>query len=205
MRGRIFISYRRGDTSAEARSIYQRLERSFRQKRLFMDVDSITKGSDFGAVLAETLSRSAVMLVIVGRDWIGARDDTGRRKLDDPNDFVRLEIEAALKRNVPVIPVLVERARMPKAEELPDDLKPLIKYQAAIVTHENFSGDMGRIERDLRLLLNPRFMLKRIILVVIVSLIAILLFYGALKLYESANTREPGELPNFRDMRPSKK
>src|SRR5262249_17735267 len=109
MRGRIFISYRRGDTSAEARSIYQRLERSFGSKRLFMDVDSITKGRDFGLVLTETLARCAVMLVIVGRRWLSARDDTGRPKLDDPNDFVRLEIAAALKRNIPVIPVRIER------------------------------------------------------------------------------------------------
>jgi TIR domain-containing protein len=204
MRGRIFISYRRGDTSAEARSIYQRLERSFRRKRLFMDVDSISTGRDFGAVLAETLARSVVLLVIVGRNWLHARDDAGRRKLDDPNDFVRLEIVAALKRNIPVIPVLVERARMPKAEELPDDLKPLTRYQAAIVTHENFSGDMGRIERDLRSLLNPRLILKRIILAVVVSLIAIFLFLSGLAWYKSF-TRIDAELPNFRELHPKTK
>jgi hypothetical protein len=169
-----------------------------------MDVDSISTGRDFGAVLAETLARSVVLLVIVGRNWLHARDDAGRRKLDDPNDFVRLEIVAALKRNIPVIPVLVERARMPKAEELPDDLKPLTRYQAAIVTHENFSGDMGRIERDLRSLLNPRLILKRIILAVVVSLIAIFLFLSGLAWYKSF-TRIDAELPNFRELHPKTK
>jgi hypothetical protein len=173
MRGRIFISYRRGDASAEARSIYERLERSFGSKRLFMDRESITKGHDFGVVLTETLARCAVMLVIMGRNWLSARDDTGGRKLDDPNDFVRLEIAAALKRNIPVIPVRLERARMPKADELPDDLKPLAMRQAAIVTHENFSGDMGRIERDLQLLLNSKPVFKSLARRVIPLLIAI--------------------------------
>jgi hypothetical protein len=171
MRELIFVSYRRDDTSGEARSIYQRLDHPF-PDRLFMDVDSITRGRDFGLVLTETLNRCSVMLVLVGRRWLDARDDSGKRKLDDPNDFVRLEIAAALKRNIPVIPVLIQGARMPKADELPDDLKPLAMRQAAIITHENFSGDMDRIERDLRPLLR-KFAFYRMVLLVIMFLVAI--------------------------------
>src|SRR5262249_45754315 len=146
---------------------------SFGSKHLFMDVDSITKGRDFGAVLTETLARCAVMLVIVGRHWVSARDETGKRRLDDPNDFVRLEIAAALKRNIPIIPVRVERARMPKADELPNDLKPLAMRHAAIITHENFPGDMGGIERALQLHLKSKFAFSRMALVGIASVTAI--------------------------------
>jgi TPR repeat protein len=164
-----------------------------------MDVDSITKGRDFGVVLTETLARCAVMLVIVGRHWLSIRDDTGRRKLDDPNDFVRLEIAAALKRNIPVIPVRIEGARMPKADELPDDLKPLAMRQAAIITHENFSGDMGGIERDLHLLLNSKFAFNRMLRVAIASLTAICLI--SFWLWWSGFMTEP-ELPEFAPFAP---
>jgi hypothetical protein len=176
---RIFISYRREDTAAEARSVYQRLERSFGSKRLFMDVDSIIKGRDFNEALAETLQTCAVMLAIIGRNWLSAHDDAGKRRLDDPNDFVRLEIAAALKRNIPIIPVRVEGVRVPAGSELPEDIKRLAMRQAAILTHENFSGDMSRIERDLKSLLTPKLMVSRLTLLGL-SLLAVvcLALYG---------------------------
>ncbi len=90
------------------------------------------------------------MLVIIGRSWLDARNERGARRLDDPNDFVRLEIAAALKRNIPVIPIRVGGVQMPRDEELPDDLKALVMRQAAIVTHDNFPHDMGGLERDIR-------------------------------------------------------
>ena len=96
------------------------------------------------------------MLVVMGRHWLDARDETGARRLDNSNDFVRLEIATALGRNIPVIPVRVDGARLPKADQLPDDLKLLVLRQAAIVTHDNFPRDMDGLERSLRLLLRPR-------------------------------------------------
>lgn len=160
MPGRIFINYRRDDSGAEARSVYQRLERVFGKGRLFIDVDSIQKGRDFTKVLDEHLTRSDVMLALVGRRWLSAEDESGHRRLDDPEDFVRLEIARALKRDIPVIPVLVDGAVMPKAIDLPDDLKAFSRRQASIVTHENFGRDMDGLESDLKSLLKPTSRLR---------------------------------------------
>jgi formylglycine-generating enzyme required for sulfatase activity len=148
----IFISYRREDAAADARSIYQRLKPKY-GKRLFIDVDGIQPGFDFSVVLNQYLARSAVMLVVIGPRWYDARDGDGRRRLDDPNDFVRLEIAQALSRNIAVIPLLVGGARTPKAEGLPVDLQSLVRRQARSISHENFSRDMEAVEDDLRPLL----------------------------------------------------
>src|SRR5262249_49759992 len=92
---------------------------------LFMDVDAIPLGTNFSKVLHEEVAKCGVLLAVIGPDWSDARDEHGNRRLDDPNDFVRIEIAAALQRNIPVIPVLLEGARIPKADELPEDLKEL--------------------------------------------------------------------------------
>jgi flagellar biosynthesis GTPase FlhF len=156
MAGRIFINYRREDSRADARSVYQRLERAFGKSRLFMDVDTIQKGRDFTKVLDEHLAQSDVVLAIIGSRWLTAQDESGTRRLDDPEDFVRVEIARALKRDIAVIPVLVDGARMPKASELPDDLKPLSRRQASIVTHENFGSDVEALAGDLKSMQQPR-------------------------------------------------
>jgi hypothetical protein len=150
MSKRIFISYRRDDSKADARSIYQRLEPTFGADRLFMDVDTIVKGSDFTQVLKQQLSRSAVMLVIIGRRWLEVRDERGARRIDNPRDYVRAEIGYALTHNIPVIPVMVDGARLPKASELPPELGALANRQAAVVTHENFTNDVDGLARDLQ-------------------------------------------------------
>ena len=156
MAGSIFISYRREDGKAEARSIYQWLSRAFGRRQLFMDVDTIEKGRDFRQVLDHTLAKCDLMLAIVGPRWLDARDPSGRLRLQGTGDFVQLEIAIALKRNIPVIPVLVDGARMPRADELPGELKGLASRQAAIVTHENFASDMEGLERDIRALATSR-------------------------------------------------
>lgn len=156
MPGNIFISYRRDDTRADARSVDQRLRRRFGADRVFLDVDTIQKGRDFRKGLAEALESSTVMLAMVGPSWLGTPDDNGRRRIDDPNDFVRLEIGSALKRDIAVIPVLVGGARMPLDTALPEDIRGLVYRQAAIVTHENFARDMDGIERDIAELIGDR-------------------------------------------------
>lgn len=155
MAKKIFISYRRDDAKAEARSIYQHLEHAFGRDRLFMDVDSIQKGINFTTVLAKTLSETTVMLVVMGRTWLHQQDESGRRRLDDPADYVRLEVANALKRNIPVIPVRVDGARLARIEELPDDLKELVLRQGTVITHENFDSDLRGLERDIRGLIEP--------------------------------------------------
>ncbi len=153
MAGKIFISYRRDDARADARSIYQSLQRTFGSKSLFMDVDSIEKGRDFREVLERHLAQCDVMLVVIGRRWW----EIGETRLADGNDFVRLEIETALKRNIAVIPVLVEGASMPSAEKFPENLKLLLYRQSATVTHERFASDMAALEHDIaRILGKPR-------------------------------------------------
>jgi hypothetical protein len=143
--GKIFISYRRNDARADARSIYQHLQTVFGSRNLFMDVDTIEKGRDFRTVLEEHLAECHVMLVIIGHHWLD-----GDNRLGEPGDFVRMEIVTALKRGVAVVPVLVDGAPMPQDRLLPDDLKPLLFRQAAKVSHEGFATDMEGLERDLK-------------------------------------------------------
>ncbi len=153
MVGRIFISYRRDDTAGDARSVYQRLQRTFGSRQLFMDVDSIQRGRDFHQVLDRHLKQSAIMLAVIGPRWVDARDAEGNRRLEDPDDFIRLEVARALKRDIAVIPLLVGGARMPKAGELPADLRGLTRRQGITITHENFPSDMDALEKDIGALL----------------------------------------------------
>ncbi len=155
MPGKIFISYRRDDAKAEARSIYQHIQRVYGRDGIFMDVDSIQKGLDFTKVLGKSLSETSVMLVVMGRTWLSQQDASGHRRLDDPADFVRLEIASALKRDIHVIPVRVDGARLPRVEELPDDIKGLVLRQGTAITHENFDSDLRGLEDDLRRIVDP--------------------------------------------------
>ena len=156
MSGKIFISYRREDTRADARSVDQRLRATFGADKIFFDVDTIQKGRDFRKVLAEALDSSNVLLAIIGPNWLNGTDPTGHRRLDDPGDFVRMEIGNALKRDIAVIPVLVGGAKMPAEQDLPEDLRGLAFRQAAIITHDNFPRDVDSIERDVLALIGGK-------------------------------------------------
>ena len=113
---RIFISYRREETAFPAGWLYDRLNDRFGEAQVFKDVDSITLGDDFVEVITRAVGSCDVLLAVIGGRWSTMTDETGKRRLDDPDDFVRLEIEAALARNVRVIPVLVDGARMPDSK-----------------------------------------------------------------------------------------
>ena len=106
MPGKIFINYRRGDDSAFTQALLARLEQAFPPDQIFMDVDSIPAGTDFVDFLSEQVAQCDVLLAVLGRNWVDARDTTGARRLDRPDDFVRIEIESALKQGKRVIPVL---------------------------------------------------------------------------------------------------
>lgn len=144
MVGKIFISYRRDDARADARSLYQGLQRRFGSQNLFMDVDTIEKGRDFRKILDQHLSQCETMLVVIGKRWW----EIGEKRLSDPADFVRLEIESALSRDIAVIPVLVDGAELPSSEQLPPSLEPLLYRQAARITHDRFASDLAALERD---------------------------------------------------------
>src|SRR5208337_855419 len=139
--GKIFINYRRGEDSAAAGRLYDRLEQDFAKDDLFMDVDDIAAGQDFVAVLERQLAGCDAFLAVIGRSWLDAKDAEGNRRLDNPNDFVRIEIASALRLGKRVIPVLVNDGRMPSADALPEPLKPLSRRNAVRLTHERFKAD----------------------------------------------------------------
>jgi hypothetical protein len=141
MGGKIFISYRRGDDPGNAGRLFDQLRMAFKPGQVFMDVDSIAPGLDFARVLEDQVANCDVMLAIIGKHWIDSHDSTGARRLDDPNDFVRIEIEAGLKQGKRVIPVLMGEAQMPHPDELPDAIKQLAWRHAVRLTHERFSTD----------------------------------------------------------------
>jgi hypothetical protein len=168
MKRQIFISYRRDDARADARSIYQRLQGTFGTKKLFMDVDTIEHGRDFRKVIETHLANSAVLLVLIGRNWLGTGRDAQDRRLDDPADLVRMEVASGLRRDIPVIPVLIDGAQMPSAKDLPEEIRELAYRQASRVTYENFASDMDRIERDLHALTSPSLRWKLIVSAIVV-------------------------------------
>jgi len=141
MSGKIFINYRRGDDSGFTGRVFDRLVPRYASSNIFMDVDSIPSGSNFADLLAEWISHCDVFLAIIGRNWENATYKGGRRRLDDPNDFVRREIALALQRNIHVIPVLVDDAVMPSSDGLPECLKDLTGRQSIRITHDRFKSD----------------------------------------------------------------
>jgi TIR domain len=127
MTSKIFISYRRDDSAGHAGRVHDRLEREFGRDLLFMDVDAIPFGADFVKVLSAEVEKCDVLLAVIGPNWLDAKGEDGNRRLDSENDFVRIEIAAALKRDIPVIPILLEGTRIPKAERLPSESAALKK------------------------------------------------------------------------------
>jgi TIR domain len=145
--GRIFICYRREETAYPAGWLYERLAERFGSGQVFKDVDSIQLGDDFVDVISRAVGSCDVLLALIGEHWLTSADEHGRPRLDDPDDFVRLEIQAALDRQVRVIPILVDGARMPRADELPDSLAKLVRRQALELTPSHFESDTGRLLR----------------------------------------------------------
>jgi TIR domain len=120
----IAISYRREDTAQITGRIYDRLREVFGQDQVFIDLDSIPFGVDFRTRISESLDQCHTLLVVIGSHWLGACAD-GSRRIDDPTDFVRLEVAQALARNIRVIPLLIDRSEMPSCNILPEELKNL--------------------------------------------------------------------------------
>jgi hypothetical protein len=150
MAAKVFISCRRDDSAGYAGRVRDRLERELGRDLLFMDVDAIPRGTNFSKVLREEVAKCGVLLAMIGPNWPDARDEYGNRRLDDPNDLVRIEIAAALQRNIPVIPILFDGAKIPKADQLPEDLKELALRNGTKVLHASFQDDMNRLIRGLK-------------------------------------------------------
>jgi hypothetical protein len=156
--GKLFVSYRRDDSIGMAGRIYDRLAAHFGGDAVFMDVDAIPFGVDFRQHLSNAVSGCDALLAIIGEDWLSISRE-GERRLDDPKDFVRIEIEAAFQQSIPVIPVLIEPARMPQEEELPEPLRDLAYRNAATVDPgRDFHSHVDRLIRgvDDLLRVDPR-------------------------------------------------
>jgi hypothetical protein len=152
MTARVFISYRRNDSKYQARMIYGAFQKVVPRDCLFMDINSIPPGVDFVETLQSWVNQCEIMLALIGPGWVEAVDPkTNRRRLDDPTDFVRVEIRQALSRSIPVVPVLLDDASMPDTEHLPDDMKQLVRRQAEFVAYRTFDADVERLIKELRL------------------------------------------------------
>jgi len=141
----IFINYRRDDTSGYSGRIHERLASVFGSNSVFMDLDDIRPGANFVSTIDEGLVRCDVMLVLIGKRWLEARDASGRRRIDSPDDFVQLEIAKALERNIRLIPVLVNNAAMPSEKELPAALVQLASIQATELSDERWDYDLAQL------------------------------------------------------------
>ncbi len=141
----IFINYRRDDAPGVAGRLYDHLARSFSRGQIFIDVDAIKPGLDFVKQLDAQVSQCDVLLAIIGPHWLNSADDKGKRRLDGDRDYVRIEIAAALKRDIPVIPVLIDGAAMPEEADLPEDLAPLARRHALELRHTRFASDAEAI------------------------------------------------------------
>lgn len=141
MNTRIFISYRKGDEPGFSGRLYDRLEEKFSAENLFFDVENIQPGRDFSRELEAEVSRCDILLAIIGKGWLHAVGSDGKARLHNPEDWVRIEIGAALKQGKLVIPVLIGGAIHPSAEDLPHPLWPLAKLQHFKVSHDTFNSD----------------------------------------------------------------
>ena len=142
---RIFISYRRDDSAGHTGRIYDRLIDRFGRGQVFMDVDTVQPGLDYIKVVDDAVGTCDGFIAVIGREWLLASDSTGRRRLENQADLVRLEIAAALERDIRVIPVLVQGVQMPLEIELPEGLKSLASRNALEVSDTRFRYDIDRL------------------------------------------------------------
>jgi hypothetical protein len=149
-KNRVFISYRRDDSLEVVGRIYDRLVQHFGRQTIFKDMDSIQAGVDFREALNESVGRADVLLAVIGDRWLSIAGTDGKRRLDNPQDFVRLEIETALQREIVVIPLLVRNARIPEASDLPASLGQLAYRNAIPIRSDpDFNNDMERLIKAL--------------------------------------------------------
>jgi hypothetical protein len=144
------VNYRRIDSEGEAGRLFDDLTLHFSHQSVFMDVMALEPGRDFRKAIDQSVAACSVLLAIIGQHWLEARDALGHRRLDDPNDFVRIELASALRRDIPVVPVLVRGAKMPHVDELPDDLKDLAYRNAVELTHARWKSDVQLLIQSLR-------------------------------------------------------
>lgn len=145
----LFICYRRDDTFDAAGRLHDNLAAAFGDARVFMDIDSVPLGTDFVEHVSNEIASCSAVIVMIGHQWLTAANKQGRRRLDIADDMVRVEISAALQRNIPVIPVLVHDTEMPTADELPDDIRPLARRNGIDLSGPAWRGGVQRLINEL--------------------------------------------------------
>ncbi len=181
---RIFISYRREDSQWPTDKIHQAIRPLLvnPDRDLFIDVDNIPLGVNFAEHLENSVAQCDVLLAVIGRDWLNIRSaKTNARRLDDPDDFVRVEIAAALSRGIRVVPVLLDGASVPAAEDLPDNLRELSMRHGLEVRRLSFDADVERLIKGLGLKprLSPLALFASVAATVVVGLTIVGLFWLA--------------------------
>jgi hypothetical protein len=188
---RLFVSYRRDDSSGHAGRIHDSLRARLGPGiNIFMDVDAIPPGADFADVIQSAVSSADALLVVIGPRWVEARDGAGRRRIDDSADFVRLEVAAALGKGVRVIPILVQGAQMPSAIELPPDLAPLARREAIKLSDERWQFDIGRLAAAVGLVSAPPWYRRPPVIAGAALILVILIVAGASLLLRAPESGE---------------
>src|SRR6266516_3669004 len=167
----IFISYRREDTGGHAGRLADPLIKRFGKEQIFRDLDTIAAGADFVEAIQKAVGECDVLLAIIGKQWLTITDDAGHRRIDNEDDFVRLELAAGLQRKVKVIPVLLQGAAMPQAHDLPADLTPLARRNALCLTDAGWDADVMRLMEAIQ----PRRRWPRYVLIAL-GVAALILF-----------------------------
>lgn len=148
--GTIFINYRKDDSRWNALALYNELQKYFNKEQLFKDFNTISPGDDFVLSIENALKKCDVLLVVIGSNWVNMKDESGQRRLDDPDDFVRLEVSTALNRNIKVIPVLIDNTQMPKATELPENMRNLYRRQFVEIDNTRFEDDVRNLAEAIK-------------------------------------------------------
>lgn len=143
MSGHIFISYRRQDSAGYAGRLFDRLSSRFGQTNIFMDIDTIELGVDFVQKIQEAVTSCDVLLAVIGPTWLTITNADGQTRLNDPNDFVRIEVLTALQRDIRVIPILVHGASMPSEKDLPGEMAALARRNGMEIEHSSFDSDVN--------------------------------------------------------------
>lgn len=190
--GKIFISYRRDDSNEVTGRIFDHLSKKFNKKNIFKDVDSIPLGSNFKETIEASVQSCEVILAIIGDKWSTISDDSNNRRIDDKNDFVRIEIEAGLSRGIPVIPVLVSGAKMPTINELPEPLKDLAFQNGLPVRHDpDFKNDIDKLSRSLKQIINKKNNSKKmVVLLAALSGVIVPIVYLGINNKDTTGTKE---------------
>jgi hypothetical protein len=141
----VFVNYRREDTGPYARLVQIKLGERFPNVPVFIDLDSIEAGADFADAIKSGVDSCVVLIALIGAKWLTITDEDGRRRLDDPDDYVRYEIRTALERGVRVIPVLADGAKAPRQQQLPDDLQRLARLNALEMSYDRLDYDVTRL------------------------------------------------------------